>query len=93
MIKLLRLLLTPFMWLKNILDPQWWANLIGNKTGLFHVQKYRYRRWLETLPPERRCYELGVAIRLMILMDHYILMLILAWQCCLGTGIGVEDND
>jgi len=35
MIKLLRLLLTPFIWFKNIIDPQWWANLIGNKTGLF----------------------------------------------------------
>ena len=33
--KQIKWLLTPLIWLKDILDVQWWANLIGNKTGLF----------------------------------------------------------
>ena len=74
--KQVRWLLTPLIWFKNIIDPQWWANLIGNKTGLFQrARNNRYRRWLETLPPRKKiAIELGVALPLMILMDHYILM-------------------
>ena len=51
-------------------------NFIGNKTGLFQrARNNRYRRWLETLPPRKKiAIELGVALPLMILMDHYILM-------------------
>ena len=33
--KQVKWLLTPVIWFKDIIDPQWWANLIGNKTGLF----------------------------------------------------------
>ena len=74
--KQVKWLLTPFIWFKDIIDPQWWANFIGNKTGLFQrARNNRYRRWLETLPPRKKiAIELGVAIPLMILMDHYILM-------------------
>ena len=74
--KQVRWLFTPLIWLKDILDVQWWANLIGNKTGLFQrARNNRYRRWLETLPPRKKiAIELGVALPLMILMDHYILM-------------------
>ncbi len=74
--KQVRWLLTPFAWFKDIIDPQWWANFIGNKTGLFQrASNNRYKRWLETLPPRKKiAVELGVAIPLMILMDHYILM-------------------
>jgi len=74
--KQIKWLLTPFIWLKNVLDVQWWANFIGNKTGLFQrARNNRYRRWLETLPMKKKiAIELGVALPLMILMDHYILM-------------------
>ena len=74
--KQVRWLLTPFIWFKNVIDAQWWANFIGNKTGLFQrARNNRYRRWLETLPPRKKiAVELGVAIPLMILIDHYILM-------------------
>ena len=37
--KQVKWLLTPVIWFKDIIDPQWWANLIGNKTGLFNVQE------------------------------------------------------
>ena len=74
--KQIKWLLTPLIWFKDIIDPQWWANFIGNKTGLFQrARNNRYRRWLETLPPRKKiAIELGVALPLMILMDHYILM-------------------
>ena len=74
--KQVRWFLTPFAWFKDIIDQQWWANFIGNKTGLFQrASNNRYKRWLETLPPRKKiAVELGVAIPLMILMDHYILM-------------------
>ena len=74
--KQVKWLLTPFIWFKDIIDPQWWANFIGNKTGLFQrASNNPYKRWLETLPPRKKiAIELGVAIPLMILMDHYILM-------------------
>ena len=62
--KQVRWLLTPFAWFKDIIDPQWWANLIGNKTGLFQrARNNRYRRWLETLPMKKKiAIELGVGV-------------------------------
>ena len=74
--KQIRWLLTPLIWLKDILDVQWWANFIGNKTGLFQrARNNSYRRWLETLPMKKKiAIELGVGVPLLILMDHYILM-------------------
>ena len=74
--KQVKWLLTPLIWFKDIIDPQWWANLIGNKTGLFQrARNNRYRRWLETLPMKKKiAIELGVGIPILILMDHYFLM-------------------
>ena len=73
--KQVKWLLTPLIWLKNILDVQWWAEKIFYKLKLDRVANNPYRRWLETLPMKKKiAIELGVAIPLMILMDHYILM-------------------
>ena len=74
--KQIKWLLTPLIWLKDILDVQWWANLIGNKTGLFQrARNNPYRRWLETLPMKKKiAIELGIGVPLLILMEHYILM-------------------
>ena len=53
--KQVKWLLTPFAWFKDIIDPQWWANFIGNKTGLFQrASNNPYKRWLETLPPRKK---------------------------------------
>ena len=74
--KQIKWLFTPLIWLKDILDVQWWENLIGNKTGLFQLARNNpYRRWLETLPMKKKiAIELGVGIPVLILMDHYFLM-------------------
>jgi len=73
--KQIKWLLTPLIWFKDIIDPQWWAEKIFCKLKLDRVANNPYRRWLETLPPRKKiAIELGVAIPLMILMDHYILM-------------------
>ena len=31
----IRWLLTPLIWLKNILDHEWWADFIGEKSGAY----------------------------------------------------------
>ena len=33
--KILKIILWPLIMLKNILDGNWWANKIGNKTGVY----------------------------------------------------------
>ncbi len=35
----IRWLLTPLIWLKNILDHEWWADFIGEKSEHMNVQE------------------------------------------------------
>ena len=73
--KQVRWLLTPLIWFKNVIDPQWWAEQIFYKLKLDRLADNPYKRWLETLPQEKKiAIELGVGIPVLILMDHYILM-------------------
>ena len=73
--KQIKWLLTPLIWLKDILDVQWWAEKIFYKLKLERVANNPYRRWLETLPMKKKiAIELGVGIPVLILMDHYFLM-------------------
>ena len=73
--KQVRWLLTPLIWFKNVIDPQWWAEQIFYKLKLDRLADNPYKRWLETLPPRKKiAIELGVGIPVLILMDHYILM-------------------
>jgi len=73
--KQVRWLFTPLIWLKDILDVQWWAEKIFYKLKLERVANNPYRRWLETLPMKKKiAIELLVGIPVLILMDHYFLM-------------------
>ena len=73
--KQVRWLLTPLIWFKDIVDPQWWAEKIFYKLKLERVANNPYRRWLETLPMKKKiAIELGVGVPVLILMDHYFLM-------------------
>ena len=73
--KQIKWFLTPLIWLKDILDVQWWAEKIFYKLKLERVANNPYRRWLETLPMKKKiAIELGVGIPVLILMDHYFLM-------------------
>ena len=73
--KQIKWFLTPLIWLKDILDVQWWAEKIFYKLKLERVANNPYRRWLETLPMKKKiAIELGVGVPVLILMDHYFLM-------------------
>ena len=73
--KQVKWLLTPLIWFKDIIDPQWWAEKIFYKLKLDRVANNPYKRWLETLPMKKKiAIELGVGIPILILMDHYFLM-------------------
>ena len=52
--KQVKWLLTPLIWFKDIIDPQWWAEKIFYKLKLDRVANNPYRRWLETLPMKRK---------------------------------------
>ena len=73
--KQLKWFLTPLIWLKDILDVQWWAEKIFYKLKLERVANNPYKRWLETLPMKKKiAIELLVGVPVLILMDHYFLM-------------------
>ena len=73
--KQVKWLLTPLIWFKDIIDPQWWAEKIFYKLRLERVANNPYKRWLETLPMKKKiAIELLVGVPVLILMDHYFLM-------------------
>ena len=74
-IKQVRWLMTPLIWLKNIIDPQWWAEKIFFKLKLDRLANNPWRRWVESLPMKKRiALELFFFLPILILVDEYILM-------------------
>ena len=68
-------LLTPLIWFKNIIDPQWWAEKIFYKLKLDRLANNPWRRWVESLPMKKRiALELFFFLPILILVDEYILM-------------------
>ena len=73
--KQVRWLLTPLIWFKNIIDPQWWAEKIFFKLKLDRLANNPWRRWVESLPMKKRvALELFFFLPILILVDEYILM-------------------
>ena len=73
--KQVRWLLTPLIWFKDIVDPQWWAEKIFNKLKLDRLANNPWRRWVESLPMKKRvALELFFFLPILILVDEYILM-------------------
>ncbi len=73
--KQVRWLLTPLIWFKNIIDPQWWAEKIFYKLKLDRLANNPWRRWVESLPMKKRiALELFFFLPILILVDEYILM-------------------
>ena len=73
--KQVRWLLTPLIWFKNIIDPQWWAEKIFYKLKLDRLANNPWRRWVESLPMKKRvALELFFFQPILILVDEYILM-------------------
>ena len=73
--KQVRCLLTPLIWFKDLVDPQWWAEKIFNKLKLDRLANNPWRRWVESLPMKKRiALELFFFLPILILVDEYILM-------------------
>ena len=73
--KQVRWLLTPLIWFKDIVDPQWWAEKIFNKLKLDRLANNPWRRWVESLSMKKRvALELFFFLPILILVDEYILM-------------------
>ena len=73
--KQVRWLLTPLIWFKNIIDPQWWAEKIFFKLKLDRLANNPWRRWVESLPMKKKiALELFFFLPILILVDEYILM-------------------
>ena len=73
--KQIKWLLTPLIWFKDIVDPQWWAEKIFNKLKLDRLANNPWRRWVESLPMKKRvALELFFFLPILILVDEYILM-------------------
>ena len=73
--KQVRWLLTPLIWLKNILDVNWWSETLFYKFKLDRLADNPWRRWVESLPMKKRiALELFVYVPILILLDEYVLM-------------------
>ena len=73
--KQIKWLLTPLIWLKDILDVQWWAEKIFFKLKLDRLANNPWRRWVESLPVKKKiALELFFFLPILILVDEYILM-------------------
>jgi len=62
--KILRILLWPLTMIGNILDGNWWAEKIGNKTGLYDkAQNHPVAKWSRELAGWRWwAYQIGVGV-------------------------------
>ena len=48
--RILRIIFWPLIMLKNILDPNWWAEKIGNKTGAYEkAHNSKLAKWSRSL--------------------------------------------
>ena len=55
--KQVRWLLTPLIWFKNVIDPQWWAEQIFYKLKLDRLADNPYKRWLRNITSKKEdCY-------------------------------------
>lgn len=73
--KQVRWLFTPLIWLKNILDVNWWSETLFYKLKLDRLADNPWRRWVESLPMKKRiALELFVFVPILILLDEYVLM-------------------
>ena len=50
--KQIKWLLTPLIWLKNILDHEWWADFIGEKSGAYERARRpnKFKEWKSKQP-------------------------------------------
>jgi hypothetical protein len=83
--KLLKFIFWPLIMLKNILDANWWANKIADKTNMEEkIQGSRFNRWQNSLPqPYRFIFKTSMLIICIYFIEMYfnlIDMSMLPWR-------------
>jgi len=83
--KIIKTILKPFIMLKNILDGNWWAERIANKTGIYDIAKEsKIRLWALGLTGWRYwTYQIGGGILFVIIIEtilNQINLSILPWR-------------
>ena len=83
--KILRIIFWPLIMLKNILDPNWWAERIGEKSGAYDKAKNsKVRKWADSLTGWKWwVWQLGVgglAVVVIELVLNQLGMTMLPWR-------------
>ena len=65
-------LLTPLIWLKNILDHEWWADFIGEKSGAYERARRpnKFKEWKSKQPLWKQVF-------IEILLSFHIVLLVI----------------
>ena len=74
---MLKFIMWPFIMLKNILNPNYWANKIGNKTGAYdQAHKGKLAKWSRSLTGWKWwAWQIGVGL-IFVLIVEFVLNLI-----------------
>jgi len=72
--KILRIILWPLIMLKNILDPNYWASKIGNKTGAYDkAHNSKLAKWSRGLTGwQWWAYQIGVGLVFVIIAEFLL---------------------
>ena len=62
----IRWLLTPLIWLKNILDHEWWADFIGEKSGAYERARRpnKFKEWKSKQPLWKQAFYRNFSINI-----------------------------
>ena len=74
----IRWLLTPLIWLKNILDHEWWADFIGEKSGAYeHARRpNKFKEWKSKQPLWKQAFIEILLLTLIVLAFEPLLNLL-----------------
>ena len=74
----IRWLLTPLIWLKNILDHEWWADFIGKKSGAYEraTRPNKFKEWKSKQPLWKQAFIEILLLTLIVLAFEPLLNLL-----------------
>ena len=73
--KQIKWLLTPLIWVKNLLDHEWWADFIGEKSGAYERARRpnKFKEWKLKQPLWKQAF-------IEILLFTFIEILLFIWR-------------
>ena len=76
--KQIKWLLTPLIWVKNLLDPDWWADLIGEKSGAYDRARKpnKFKEWKSKQPLWKQAFIEILLLTLIVLAFEPLLNLL-----------------